>query len=775
MSHFKETFNIIVEEYSKHIMHPSSMFTNPYAIEVLKTKRNELVEGINNPDDLLSWLIENGIFSPDTRMVLSYYRTRTAKNSRVLDILASRGERACRLFFYPCLKEIEPHLYSSMRSYVSDINGKIGDARRQLIGYLLEKDKEWVQKGKETHQVKKDNPRQILVRPEKQAGVKHKEKQMSAAGKSTGNDFHSLSIFDSVAKGALSDLERYLQESDVNAVNSAHETLLHIAAAHGHNNIANYLISKGAKLEVKDKQGKTPLHVAAERGHGEVVKTLLQAGANMYSLDQEGKSPLHLAWQNHHTTVLKTILEEERKRHKNQHNFLHMAACRDDSSLIQTLLKNGVLVDAKDEKGQTALGYAVSRGLEKTIKVLLEAGANIDSNILVLAFTSNNQSVFRLLLEYSKGLSPDTMVSTLFKAVQKDLHGIVAALIQRGADVSALNEIQYTPLLVACEMGKTESAKVLIENGASLNDKTPDASSALHLAVQAGATSIVKMLLHKGMDPNITGPGDQRPLHVAALHNKGALIDLLIEGGAKIDLVTKELLTPLHIASYKGHIDVAQKLLQHKANVTVKGKQSKTPLHLAAESGYPAMVELLLDSNADPNITDKEKKTPLHLATIGGHLDTVKALLARKSRSGAKDMDGCIPAHYAAIGGNLEILKALLVTGNNKNINDRNIWRKTPLHLAAEYGHDDLLNYLLSNGAAINALDNNKDTPLHCACKAGHFNCASTLVNWSAGEKANLQATNSLRKTPLQTAESSSSAGQAQIVTLLKKKMLLIR
>ncbi|XP_078249049.1 CARD- and ANK-domain containing inflammasome adapter protein [Pogona vitticeps] len=756
-------------------MHSTSMFTNPYATQVLRTKKNELVEGINNPDHLLSWLIENGILTPDKRMVLSYYRTRTAKNSRVLDILASQGERACRLFFYPCLKEIEPHLYSSMRNYVSDINGKIGDARRQLIGYLLEKDKEWVEKGKETHQVKKDSPRQILVRPEKQTGVKHKEKQISAAGKSAGNDFNPLSIFDSVAKGALSDLERYLKESDVNAVNSAHETLLHIAAAHSHAKIANYLISKGAKLEVKDKTGKTPLHVAAERGHDEAVKTLLQAGANIYSLDQEGNTPLHLAWQNHHTDVLKTILEEERRRHRNQHNFLHMGALRDDSSLIQTLLKNGVFVDAKDEKGQTALGYAVSQGFETTIKVLLEAGANIDSSILDLAFTSNNQSVFGLLLEYSKGLSPNTMVSTLFKAIQKDLHGIVAALIQRGADVNALNEMQYTPLLAACEMGKTESAKVLMEKGANLKDRTPNSSSALHLAVKAGATSIVKMLLHNGMDPNITGPGDQRPLHVAALHNKGALIELLIERGAKIDSVTKELLTPLHIASYQGYADVAQKLLEHKANVNLKDKQSKTPLHLAAETGNPAMVELLLNSSADPNATDKAKKIPLHLATIGGHLHTVKTLLAGKSRSGAKDMDGCTPVHYAAIGGHLEILKALLVTGNNKNIRDRNIWRKTPLHLAAEHGHGDLLHYLLSNGAAINALDNNKDTPLHCACKAGHFNCVSILVNWSAGEKANLQATNSLKKTPLQTAESSPSAGQAQIVTLLKKKMLLIK
>ncbi|XP_061486475.1 CARD- and ANK-domain containing inflammasome adapter protein-like [Rhineura floridana] len=756
-------------------MYSAGMFTNPYATEVLRTKKKELVEGIKNPDQLLNWLIENGIFTPEKKMVLSYYRTRTAKNSRVLDILVAQGERACRLFFYPCLKQIEPQLYNNMRSYVSDVNGRIGDARRQLIGYLLEKDKGWVQKSKDPRQEKKESPRQVLAKPEKLTQGKHTEKQGSVAMKSKDNNFISLSVFDSVAKGNLSDLEKILQKSDINAVNSANETLLHIAAAHGHSEIIDYLISKGARAEVKDKNGKTPLHRAAERGHDKAVKILLRSGANMYSLDQDSNSPLHLASQNHHIHVLKSILKEEARRHKGQHNFLHMAALRDDSELVQVLLQNGAFRDAKDERGQTALSYAVSQGFEKTVKVLLDARANVDSGIIDVAFNSNNQSLFRLLLEYSKGMSPDTMVSALFKAIQKDLHGIVAALIEKGTDKNALNEVQYTPLLVACEMGKTESAKVLIEKGASLKDKTPNSSSALHLAVQAGASSIAKMLLRKGMAANIVGQGDQTPLHIAALHNKGALVDILVDGGAKIDLVTKEQLTPLHIASYKGHIDVAQKLLQHKANVNVKDKRSKTPLHLSAERGNPAIVELLLNSNADPNATDKEKKTPLHLATIGSHLNLVKALLAKKSRFGTKDMDGCTPMHYAAVNGNTEILKALLVASKNKNIDDKNVWRKTPLHVAAEHGHSDLINFFLSSGSAINALDNNKDTPLHWACKAGHFNCVSALVNWSAGEKANLQATNSLKKTPLQAAESSPTENQAQIVTLLKKKMLLIR
>uniref|UniRef100_A0A8D0KYA7 Ankyrin 3 n=1 Tax=Strix occidentalis caurina TaxID=311401 RepID=A0A8D0KYA7_STROC len=507
------------------------------------------------------------------------------------------------------------------------------------------------------------------------------------------------------------------KDNDIDALNSSSETLLHVAAANGHLTIMEYLISKGAKTDVKDRKGRTPLHRAAEKGHGDAVKVLLRHGAYMYSLDMEGKTPLHLAAQNNHGHIVKMILKEEARSYRNKHNFLHMAALKDESSLAKTLLKAGASTEGKDERGQTALSYAVSQGSENTAKVLLEAGASVDSNMAERAFNSNHPSIFKILLEYSKDL-----------AVQKNLH-------------------------------------------ASFGIKTPASDTALHLAVQAGAASLTNLLLHKGMGINLRNQADETPLHVAALHNQGALVGLLVNAGAQINAVTQELVTPLHIASQRGNTDVAQQLLHHKADVNVKDKQSKSPLHFAAERGDKTTVEILLNANADPNAQDKEKKTPLHTAAVRGHLSIVKVLLAKKGRFGAKDMDGCTPMHYAAIKGNTEIVKILLTSGKNKNIDDRNIWRKTALHISAEHGHSDLINLLLSHGAAINALDSSKDTPLHCACKAGHFNAANSLINWSQGEKANLLAANSLKKTPLQVAESNKTENQAQIVTLLKKKI----
>uniref|UniRef100_A0A8C2TJW2 Serine/threonine-protein phosphatase 6 regulatory ankyrin repeat subunit B-like n=1 Tax=Coturnix japonica TaxID=93934 RepID=A0A8C2TJW2_COTJA len=142
-----------------------------------------------------------------------------------------------------------------------------------------------------------------------------------------------------------------------------------------------------------------------------------------------------------------------------------------ESSLAKMLLKCGASADGKDERGQTALSYAVSQGFENTAEVLLEAGANLPSHV---------------------------MESALFKAVQKNLHGIVAALADRGTDINAYNEMKYTPLLLACETGKAECAEVLIEKGAHLGIKTPTSDTALHLAVRSlwhKATHLYRHLL----------------------------------------------------------------------------------------------------------------------------------------------------------------------------------------------------------------------------------------------------------------------------------------
>ena len=55
---------------------------------------------------------------------------------------------------------------------------------------------------------------------------------------------------------------------DVNAFNANGQTILHNAAQKGHNSVVEYLAKKGAKLDRRDKQGRTPLDLARGAGSG---------------------------------------------------------------------------------------------------------------------------------------------------------------------------------------------------------------------------------------------------------------------------------------------------------------------------------------------------------------------------------------------------------------------------------------------------------------------------------------------------------------------------
>uniref|UniRef100_A0A8V5G4Q3 Uncharacterized protein n=1 Tax=Melopsittacus undulatus TaxID=13146 RepID=A0A8V5G4Q3_MELUD len=251
----------------------------------------------------------------------------------------SHGERACRLFFYPCLKQVEPKLYSKIRKYVSETNESIGDARRQLVGYLLEKDKVWFE-----------------TKPRK--------------------DHTDVDIFDAVTKGNLSELEKTLKDNDINKLNPSSETLLHVAAANGHATVMEYLISKGAKVDVKDKNGRTPLHRAAEKGH--VVEMLLNAKADPNAQDKEKKTPLHTAAVRGHLSIVEVLLAGKARfgiKDMDGCTPMHYAAIKGNIEIVKILLASGKNknIDDRNIWRKTALHIAAEHGHSDLINVDLRA------------------------------------------------------------------------------------------------------------------------------------------------------------------------------------------------------------------------------------------------------------------------------------------------------------------------------------------------------------------------------------------------------------------
>ena len=93
----------------------------------------------------------------------------------------------------------------------------------------------------------------------------------------------------------------------------------------------------------------------------------------------------------------------------------------------------------------------------------------------------------------------------------------------------------------------------------------------------------------------------------------------------------------------------------------------------------------------------------------------------------SKEWNAYAPLHYAAMNGELASTKVLL-KADDLDINTVSNLRRTPLHLAAQKEHADVLSELIEAGANMNSLDHQKCTPLMLAAKYGSLKALEALL-----------------------------------------------
>ncbi|CAO2649435.1 Nn.00g068200.m01.CDS01 [Neocucurbitaria sp. VM-36] len=102
-----------------------------------------------------------------------------------------------------------------------------------------------------------------------------------------------------------------LPRANVNAMEVRQKTALHLAVAHGRDDIIELLLVHGADIMAKSDGSWTPLHNACEQGSVKVVRILLGAGANINARLLTGMTPLHVAAQAGHLEVVQCLLERK--------------------------------------------------------------------------------------------------------------------------------------------------------------------------------------------------------------------------------------------------------------------------------------------------------------------------------------------------------------------------------------------------------------------------------------------------------------------------------
>ena len=110
--------------------------------------------------------------------------------------------------------------------------------------------------------------------------------------------------------------------------------------------------------------------------------------------------------------------------------------------------------------------------------------------------------------------------------------------------------------------------------------------------------------------------------------------------------------------------------------------------------------------------------------------------------------------------GDLEQVAAALNQGVAIDWRNLNAASTTPLHIAAQQGHEAVVRLLLGRGASIDATDQEHRTALHTAAQQGHEAVARLLL----GHGASIDATDHESRTPLHTA---AQQGHEAMVRLL--------
>ncbi len=211
------------------------------------------------------------------------------------------------------------------------------------------------------------------------------------------------------------------------------------------------------------------------------------------------------------------------------------------------LLDRGASVGAVDDRGRTALHYAVSRARVPCVRLLLQHGATVHVQ------DSNGHTPMATLILYSTlnitSHTCDCAKLLLSKGARLPAHHIVWSLMWNGED-----DIEYS---------QSRFVKLLLDKHVDPNAVDPDwGETALQLVIgrcvlhargrfpqleAADAHRSIALLLEYGADPNLPSQDGHTPLLDAAAARSPEIVALLLRHGADVNAAYRSM-TTLHVA-----------------------------------------------------------------------------------------------------------------------------------------------------------------------------------------------------------------------------------
>ncbi|HEX7181180.1 MAG TPA: ankyrin repeat domain-containing protein [Thermoanaerobaculia bacterium] len=495
-------------------------------------------------------------------------------------------------------------------------------------------------------------------------------------------------------RGYIKTFEALLsREIDLEQINADGDTALMLAAAAGRTKVVEALLDRRAHMDSCNSQGRTALLQAASAGKGGVVTLLAKRGANP-ALAASGTTPL-------------------------------VEICRyGPASAVQALIDAGADVNQQAGFGSSPLMAASLAGQVGIVELLRRERAWVgweEATLFRCVRMGDEKNLQALDLEKVNLEARDERGRTaLLEAAEKGQAAMVGALLAAGAssEVRALNG--DTALKLAAASGSRPALAMLVEH--TERDEAAD-TAALLAAAERGHAAAVGLLVEK-TDARINGIGTGRvPLVVAAARGHFQVVATLLELKADIDKRAANGQTALTAARLHGHQQIVAFLEGHGAQATAGDVDL---LVAASDGDLTAVRRLLAPPRSvNLDARDGVGRTALMRACEKDHVHVVEALLAhaetdleKQAAIAATDLRGRTPLIWAAIGGERQIV-SMLLGQHRETVGARSVDGRTALLEACHHGWPEIVEEFLaamanedSRRSAVDAKDNAGNTPL---------------------------------------------------------------
>lgn len=208
----------------------------------------------------------------------------------------------------------------------------------------------------------------------------------------------------------------------------------------------------------------------------------------------------------------------------------------------------------------------------------------------------------------------------------------------------------------------------------------------------------------------------------------------------------------MQMAAVIGDHHCVKTLVQRGVDINFPNSYYGTAIQAAARFGNTTIVQYLLEAGADVNVLHGAYDTAIRAAVRGDHFSTVKMLAgagadvnlhAHQGRHHEPNA-GCV-LQLAILNENPAMVEALLSMGANVNAPgkvDRGgflLDQASPLHLAANKGHEQIARALIAHGAMIDHKVGESATPLEIAAYRGWVGITQMLIEAGATIKGALR------------------------------------